>query len=172
VSWGDLPTGAFAGLVATVAWAFLTGIRRRWRLWRDFQWLAGSYSVKERYRDQPEPDDVSITVEKNILAVTFTRIDGSEIHGEIAMNEQLPRSGRGHYSHTDDGWGYWEVQTRNEERELLVLTTFAANTSPRSVDVRGYVWSQTNYRSRRRWGWIRRRSALPSLWRSSARSST
>jgi hypothetical protein len=143
VSWADLLTGFVAGVVAGL---FLTGaseLLRWWRRRRNFEWLAGSYSVRERYTDQPEPDDVSITVEKNVLVVTFKRQDGSEINGEIAMNEQLPRSGRGHYSHTAEGWGFWEAQVRKEQRELLVLATFAAETSPRSVDVRGYVWSQT-----------------------------
>jgi hypothetical protein len=132
-----------AGVVAAFAWWLLTELRRRWQLKHHFGWLAGTYSVKERYTDQPELADVSITVEKNVLVVKFQRQDGSEINGEIAMNEQLPRSGRGHYSHTVvQGWGFWEVQTRKEEREVLVLATFAANTSPRSTDVRGYVWSR------------------------------
>ena len=94
-----------------------------------------------------DSEPIQISVERNVLTVKLVDLRGGvKAKGEIVMNEQLPRSGRGHYSHdvVDGlrGFGFWDVQTLKESKEILVHTTFAANTLPGTAEVRGYTWSQ------------------------------
>jgi hypothetical protein len=147
VSLSDLLTGVVAGLVAALAWWLLTWLLRQWRLRRDFAWLAGTYSSTRKLKEQPEPETVSITVDRNILGVEFVGLpDGTSIKGKIAMNEQLPLSGRGHYSHDfkdgKQGWGFWDVQVLKESQTILVHTTYAGQTSPPLAILTGFVWSR------------------------------
>jgi hypothetical protein len=149
VKLSDLVTGAVAGVVAAFAWWLLTALLRQWRLRRDFAWLAGCYSSTRKLKEQPEPERVSIAVDGNLLLVRFEGLaEGAAVEGEIAMNEQLPRSGRGHYAHRfsdgTQGWGFWDVQTLKESQTILVHTTFAANTVPPTAEVSGFVWERSS----------------------------
>jgi hypothetical protein len=139
----DLLTGVVVGVAAAVVWASLTEALRWWRLRGDFGWLAGTYSSTKKQTEQPDPETVSITVKENILRVEFLGLpDGSSVHGKIAMNEQLPTSGKGHYLHHftngTRGWGFWDAQASEELRMIVVNTTYAGNT-PLAV-VQGYEW--------------------------------
>ena len=147
MSWADLLTGVVAGLVATVVWTLLTWDQRRRRLKRDFAPLEGTYSVTRKLAADQEPETVVIEVEKSTLVVRFTGLSAGEtVTGEIAMNEQLPRSGKGHYWHVRGEaqmWGFWALQVK-DVNTLLVHTTYASHKQPVPV-VSGFVWSRIGW---------------------------
>ena len=122
----------------------ITWDQRRRRLKHSFGPLAGTYQSARKLTNEPERGTVSITVKGNILGVRFGNLaEGESVTGEIAMNEQLPRSGRGHYWHLEGGlqmWGFWDVQAVDADT-LLVHTTYANHLQPVAV-VSGYVWSR------------------------------
>jgi hypothetical protein len=147
VSCRDLLTGVVAGVVATTVWALLVFPAYQWlRRRRNFQHLAGAYHVTRKSTSKVEPETVSITVHGNVLEVEYEGLvasDGtpSAASGKIAMNEQLPSSGRGHYWQDTPGrargWGFYEVQLVGDGT-ILVHSTFS-DTSERAVLV-GYQW--------------------------------
>ena len=144
MSGSDLLVGVVAGVVATIIWALGAWIYRERRLRREFHPLTGTYRSTRKLTDQSEPETVSIRVSRNILLVEFEGIpDGDSVTGEIAMNEQLPRSGRGQYFHVKDGaqlWGFWDIQVK-DANTILVHRTYA-NPKNHTAVVSGFVWSR------------------------------
>lgn len=95
VSATDLLTGVVAGVVAAALWTLSAWGYRLWSFKQDFDHLAGKYLVTEKMTGKPAFEAVSIRVDKNILQVDAEGLpDGDSITGEIAMNEQLHRSGK------------------------------------------------------------------------------
>ena len=125
-------------------WALLVWGRRRWRLAQDFGWLNGTYRVTPKLADEPEPGTLSITANKNVLSIKSEPPGDGSYTGEVVMNEQLPRSGEGHYWQMKGGlllWGLWEVEVVKEEKKLLVHRTYANHKTHAAV-VSGFVWEQ------------------------------
>jgi hypothetical protein len=146
VNWHDLWVGGVAGVVATVVWTFGAWLYGWWRLRQAFNWLNGTYDVRRKESPQLEPESVQISVRGNLLHISMQNVpDAKLIKGWIAMNEQLPRSGRGHYTHLksngDELWGFWDVQLAKERKSLFVHANFVDAT--RGVEVvSGYIWRQ------------------------------
>lgn len=136
--------GVLAGVVAAFIWTLIVAGYRVRRLKREFAPLSGTYRVTRKFTDQPQPETLSITVKKNLLTVQSQGADGL-YSGLIAMSEEFPSSGRGHYQHAKDGaqlWGFWDVQ-RKDDDTLLVHTTF---TKPTQVAVvAGYEWERIEH---------------------------
>lgn len=87
---------------------------------------------------------VVIAVQGTVLRIHFEDLDEDEaIVGAIEMNEHLPSSGRGHYSH-DEGtkrmWGFWDIQLYDEDT-ILVHTTYSHYRDHFAV-VSGFVWKR------------------------------
>jgi hypothetical protein len=131
------------GVVAAGVWAALALALRWWLRKRHFGPLAGTYTVTRKLGQTPEPDVVVIRVSGNVLEVEALCVPNAEsVTGQIVMNEQLWRSGRGHYDHLktngDQLFGFWDVQVKDADT-LLIHTTFVDQANHRAV-VTGYVW--------------------------------
>jgi hypothetical protein len=138
--WEDLGVAVLAGLLAAgivVTW------RRLW-WWLELRPLTGRYRSTRKLASVSDPETATIRAAKNLLRVHFEGLDdGDSIVGEIVMNEQLPRSGKGHYSHISKGedlWGFWDLQVK-DKRTLLVHTTYVDAETCREV-VAAYVWDR------------------------------
>jgi hypothetical protein len=145
VSAGDLLAGVVAGFVAAIIWTLVVWIYRWWRRKQDFGRLSGRYRITRKLAEEPEPQTVCISVSRNLLSVEFENLShGGSASGEIAMNEQLPRSGEGHYSQVmEDGkllWGFWNVEVKDNDA-ILVHQTYANPTTFGTVVV-GEAWSR------------------------------
>ena len=95
---------------------------------------------------ESQQETVSITVHGNVLRVEYDGLDDESIaSGEIAMNEQLPSSGRGHYRQDTPGrqrgWGFYDVQVI-DDGTILVHSTFS-DTSERAV-LTGWEWTRAS----------------------------
>lgn len=147
MTWEEFWGGVAAGFIAIVIWEVWLRLRRRRRLRKQYAHLAGEYSVTRKLQpDVREPGTAVITVKGNVLSVRFRDLPpGRSVTGEISMNEQLRRSGRGHYYDAEDGkdlWGYWDLQVV-PSNTLLIHTTFAQHEEHRAV-VSGFVWTRRN----------------------------
>jgi hypothetical protein len=143
----DLLTGAVTGFVAAGAWAFCVLLMRLYGYWRHFAPLSGTYESTRKLANKAEAERVVIRAKRGILHVTFENMPiGQSVKGEIAMNQELRRSGRGHYLHVKNGehlWGFWDVQVTTE-RALLVHASFAAKTDPPLLVTSGFVWRRVD----------------------------
>ena len=139
----DLAVGVVTGIVAALIWALITWEMRRRRLEHDFGPLAGRYRMTRKFGSLPEHEIASIVVDGHLLVVDWEQCDpGRVVHGEIEMNEQFPRSGRGHYDDNavaEQLWGFWDVQVKDPDT-ILVHTTYA--TDLHTSVVSGFVWSR------------------------------
>jgi hypothetical protein len=145
--WASLWFAVVTGVVAAAFWAFGAYAIQRLRLWLTFRQYAGSYLERRKFPTDPmaERNHLRIEVRRNILAVRFERQhQGRTITGDIVMNPQFPRSGRGQYDdHTDARqlWGFWDVQIK-DATTILVHTTYA---SPEDTAVmQGYIWERSD----------------------------
>jgi hypothetical protein len=144
MSWNDFFVAVIGGIVATAIWTLVWSVlvwdRRRRRLRRDFHRLAGEYEVTEKFAASPEPYTALVTVRRNVLHVRWNNARPTEsVIGEIVMDEQIPKSGRGRYHQEFKGseyWGFWDLQV--EDDSLLVHTTYA-DPQARMVFA-AYVW--------------------------------
>ena len=80
------------------------------------------------------------------MSVVFHNLpEGRLVTGEIAMNEQLIRSGEGQYLDVTDErklWGFWGVQLKDDDT-ILVHTSYA-NAKTHTLVVSGYVWERVS----------------------------
>jgi hypothetical protein len=141
VTGADLLTGVVAGVVAAAVWAFLALLNRQRRFRRLKRWN-GAYRIFEKSKNRAEPETLSIRTTGNLLEVRFANMpDGQSVEGQIVMDEQTLKGGKGQYEHTtskEQAWGFWEVQLKEPDM-ILVHTTFTTRAGP---VVRGYVWRQ------------------------------
>src|SRR5205823_755601 len=132
---------------AAAVWALLVLLARLYGYKRHFAPLSGTYESTRKLANTPEPERVVIRAERNVLRVTFENMpSGESVTGEIAMSQELQRSGRGHYWHDKNGehlWGFWDVQA-TPDRALLVHASFAANTDPPLLVTSGFVWRRVS----------------------------
>ena len=128
--------------MATALWTAVVVFFQRWRLWHQLHQLNGTYQVTPKGATQPDPEEsVVIRVDKNLLVVDYRGLAGGEsAQGQIAMNEHLPASGRGLYTHGHNLWGFWDVQVK-DTKTLLVHTSYF-NAELNALVVAGYVWRQ------------------------------
>ena len=131
------------GLVAALIWWGITWLLRCWRLDQNFKHLAGQYRVTKKLEAEPQTYWVSIKVSGNLMTVTYEDLpEGDSVTGEIVMNEQLPRSGRGHYHHLKSGvqlWGFYDAQL-TPTGTILVHKTFVLAKKDRE-EVQAFEWS-------------------------------
>jgi hypothetical protein len=138
-----LLAGAVAALIATGLVEANATRRRRRRMKTTFGHLAGANSVRRKLDDVLLPERAMIAVNDNILVVTyFDDHDRAVVKGEIEMNEQFARSGRGHYHDyrldPEPLWGFWEIQV-TPQGEILQHTIYA-NPKTQAETVQGFVW--------------------------------
>jgi hypothetical protein len=137
-----LVAGIVAALLATALVAAGGLWLRKRRRQRDFASLAGDYDIRRKLHHKLEPEFARIIVTDNLLRITYIDGEKTVVEGHIEMNEQLVRSGRGHYHDyrktPDHLWGFWEIQV-TPTGEILQHTTYA-NPQTHTAVVSGFVW--------------------------------
>ena|GEM_PF-5648686 len=132
-----------AGLAAIVIWELGKAASRRWRNHRHFGSLNGRYRITRKLADPSHFWIASIKVKGTVLNVEYEGLPNSDsIVGRIAMSEQFPHSGKGHYQHQKNGlrlWGFWELQVGASDT-LLVHTTYA-DPKTNLLVTQGFIWS-------------------------------
>lgn len=115
--WSDFWFAIVTGVVAALIWWLLVEIIRRWRLRQNFKHLAGTYRVTRKLAPTPEAETLAISVRGCVLYVDYVGLeDGGEASAQILMNEQVPTSGAGKYTHTVNGEQLWGFLRRSAHR--------------------------------------------------------
>lgn len=141
-----LVTGVVAGVVAAAIWAVCDDRRRQQRNRKNFDPIAGRYSIAPKLATQSDLGSgktAIVTVARNVLNITFQGLPGGDlITGEIAMSEEFPRSGEGHYRHLKGGqqlWGFWKLQVQDVST-LLVHHEYARHDA--RLITQGFLWKR------------------------------
>ena len=144
---GDIGIGVVGGLIATAAWTAIVVVAWRVRRWWRYHNLSGDFEARMKATDWIDWK-IRIKVRGNRLEVNA--VDPHDrtrtFRGEIAMSDDVARSGRGYYVRNDesDAYGFYDIRVTDDDTILVIETWPKSDDGERRPVVSGYLWERTS----------------------------